>query len=166
MVSTRNPSNPLSLICPLKPVGRGRLGPISSGWAGPGRGHRREWPACPCQCVQRTQGQLGYYSNKRRVIADTEMQIPISCPLAFLNTLFIIICIKLVALTGHWISMGMRPKSGLENQPHCGQPGNAYSVLSCWLNSLFELQGLCNFSMRVKPSGCIAKMEKKKKKAD
>lgn len=83
MTSTQNPSNPLFLICPLKPVGRGRLGPISSGWAGPGRGHRREWPACPCQCVQRTQGQLGYYSNKRRVIADTEMQIPISCPLAF-----------------------------------------------------------------------------------
>lgn len=36
----------------------GRLGPISSRWAGPGRGHRREWPARLCPSGQRTQGQL------------------------------------------------------------------------------------------------------------
>lgn len=51
-------------------------------------------------CAEDTR-TMGYYSNKQRVIADIEMQISISCPLAFSNTLFIIICIKLVALTGH-----------------------------------------------------------------
>lgn len=118
MMSPRNPSNPLtclqSLSCLPRPFGRGRLGPISSRWAGPGEG--RVGMAClPVPVCAEDTRTMGYYSNKQRVIADIEMQISISCPLAFSNTLFIIICIKLVALTGHWISMGMRPKEGLEN---------------------------------------------------